>query len=356
MRATFYGKKVTGILGILPQREVLFEDEIYNYSFPASQTLKLKKIMGYDKHRLVAEGTAASDLCIFGLQHIFNRGYLAPEDIDALILVTQSPDNFIPPTSNIIQGKTGLRKDIICLDINQGCAGFLVGLMQAFMLLDLHGIKKVALLNADILSKKVSSKDRNSFPLVGDAASVTIIERTEDQEKIFFNLCMDGARSNVLKIPAGGFRQPSNSETSVYNDLGDGNFRSLDNLTMDGIEIFNFVQSEVPVMIDDLMSYAEIEKENIDYFLFHQPNKFMLEKLADRLKISRTKMPANIVSNYGNSSGVTIPINIVHNLSDQIKDRKFKCCLAGFGSGLTWSSMLLTLGRFEFCEMTVSPY
>src|SRR5712672_3097361 len=119
-------------------------------------------------------------MAVFGLQNLFDCGLLKPDDIDALLLITQSPDYFMPATSSIIQGRLGLKQDMLCLDINQACAGFIIGLIQAFALLEQESIRKVVLINADVLSRKASPKDRNIYPLIGDAASITIIERDPD--------------------------------------------------------------------------------------------------------------------------------------------------------------------------------
>lgn len=351
MNLKFYNKKISGILSILPKSEYRFDDEIENYNFSKEKCLQLKKIMGYNKHRIVGNNVCVSDLLIFGLDYLFRIKLLDKNDIDALILVTQSPDYFMPPTSNVIQGKLNLKHDLLCMDINQGCAGYLIGLIQSFMLLEQEEINKIVLLNGDILSKKTSKQDRNSYPLVGDAAAVTIIEKDSINNSIYANLKMDGSRSNILMIPAGGFKMPSTEDTKKMRDVGDNNFRSLENLTMKGSEIFNFVQTEVPVMIEELLELSNITKNKIDYFMFHQPNKFMLEKLADKMKISYKKMPNNIVENYGNASGVTIPLNITHNLSNKLLNNVYTLCLAGFGVGLTWSSMILRMGSLDFCKM-----
>jgi 3-oxoacyl-[acyl-carrier-protein] synthase-3 len=175
MHLKFNNKKITGILTVVPENEVHFSDGIKNYNFSEKQSLKLAKIMGYGSTRIANEDTCVSDLCIFGLQHLFADKLLNKDDIDALILVTQSPDYFLPATSNVIAGALGLGEDVFCVDINQGCAGYEVGLMQAYMLLDQESINNVVLLNADVLSKKVSLKDRNSRPLVGDGASITVV-------------------------------------------------------------------------------------------------------------------------------------------------------------------------------------
>src|SRR5256714_40893 len=175
MNFTFRRKRISGLLTVLPANERSFVAEMKNFNFPEARSLKLMEVMGYNKRRLVEPGVCVSDLAVFGLQQLLNRGLLQRDDIDALLLVTQTADNFMPPTSNIIQGRLGLKQDTFCLDINQACAGFVIGLMQAFMLLEQESIRKVVLVNADVLSRKASPKDRNIYPLIGDAASITVI-------------------------------------------------------------------------------------------------------------------------------------------------------------------------------------
>ena len=351
MNFIFSHRKISGLLAVVPANERSFVDDMANFNFPVARSLKLKKVMGYDKHRIVDGPVCASDLACFGMEHLFNRGLLGRDDFDALFVVTQSPDYFMPPTSSVIQGRLGLQHDMFCMDINQGCAGFLIGLIQAFLLLDQQSVRKVVLINVDVMSRKVSPRDRNSYPLIGDAASIAIVERSVDPAPIHANLKMDGARREALMIPAGGFRTPSSPETAVLEDDGENNFRSQDHLRMDGQGVFNFVQVEVPPMIDDLLHTAGATSDEVDYFLFHQPNRFMLEKLADAMKVPYAKMPSNIVEHYGNSSGVSIPMAIAHNLRERLTSGTINACLAGFGVGLTWSSMLMRLGPLEFCEL-----
>ncbi len=352
MNLKFRNKRISGILVVLPKNEIRFEDEMENYNFSSAKSLKLKLTMGYDRRRVVEEGTCVSDICVKGLNYLLEKGLLQKNEIDALVLVTQSPDYFMPPTSNVIQGKLGLKQDMICIDINQGCAGFIIGLIQSFQLLEQEAINKVVLLNADVLSRKVSKKDRNSNPLVGDGASITIIEKDNANSSVIFgNIKMDGTGSEALMIPAGGFKMPSNSETAVMEMDANGNLRAKDNLVMKGDEVFNFVQTEVPPMIEELMKFSGSTIESVDYFMFHQPNKFMLQKLADKMEVSREKMPNNIVENFGNSSGATIPTAICFTLGEKLLSNKYKLCLAGFGVGLTWSSMLIDMEPLSFCEI-----
>jgi 3-oxoacyl-[acyl-carrier-protein] synthase-3 len=355
MNFTFRGKRLSGLLTVVPANEASFLEEMKHFNFPVGRSLKLKEVMGYDKHRLVEAGVCVSDLAVHGLQHLFSRGLLDPREIDALILVTQSPDHLMPPTSSIIQGRLALKQDMFCLDINQGCAGFVVGLIQALLLLEQPAVGKVILINADVLSRKTSPRDRNSYPLIGDAASIAVIERGDLDSIIHANLKMDGTRNEALMIPAGGMRMPSTAATAAMEDVGDNNLRAKDHLRMDGSAVFNFVQTEVPPMIDELLAAANSSVDAVDWFLFHQPNRFMLQKLAEKMRVSPAKMPSNIVERFGNSSGVTIPMAIVTNLSERLSAERFTVCLAGFGVGLTWGSMLLSLGPLGFCESKDYP-
>ena len=144
---------------------------------------------------------------------------------------------------------------------------------------------------------------------------------------------------------------PCGSDTSIQMEDEAGNFRSLENLVMKGDEVFNFVQREVPPMIEELLDDAGCRKEEVDWYMFHQPNRFMLNKLADKLGVAREKMPSNIVENFGNSSGATIPVNISFNLGNAIKENVFKCCLSGFGVGLAWGAILMDMGHLRFNEI-----
>jgi 3-oxoacyl-[acyl-carrier-protein] synthase-3 len=352
MKINFSNKKITGMLSILPSNEVMFEDEMHNYSFTESKSLRLKAAMGFKSKRIVAEQTTTSlDLVIAGFDYLFDNGILDKNSIDAILFVSQSPDYIMPPTSNLIHGKYDLDERVLCLDINQGCAGFVVGLQQAFMLLNNNGVNMVVLCNADVLSPKVSKFDRNSNPLIGDAAAITIIENTDESTSIVGEIRMDGSGAMSLNIPAGGARMPITEETSVLYEDTFGNRRSKNHLVMQGDNVFNFVQTKVPEQIKNIVENSNDSLETIDYFLFHQPNRFMLQKLADKIGVSRDKLPFNVVENFGNSSGVTIPVVTTYNFGEQLENSELKVCFSGFGVGLTWGTIIMKLGNLDFCKL-----
>ena len=347
-----HGKRITDIISVVPNNVSMFINEMGNYNFSQEKSLKLKDIMGFDRHRLASPDTTAADLCSFAFDHLCDKKKLLPSSIDALIFVTHSPDHFIPPTSSILHGKLDLKEDCLCFDINHGCAGYMVGLQQAFMLLEQKGINRVALLTGDTISRKVSNRDRNIFPVIGDAGAVSIVENNYDSPPVRVFTKNRGKDAMALTIPAGAFRLPHDEATGLIHQSDDGNYRSLDDLHMEGASVFSFVQSEVPSMIDEILADEGIDKDDIDYFIFHQPNRFMLEKLADKIGIDRKRMPNNVVEKFGNSNSTTIPVNITHNFSEIVtKPNNLKFLLAGFGVGLTWSCSVFSLSGLNSCEL-----
>lgn len=350
MYFSFKNKKITGMALVIPKNERRFIDDMKQFNANENRSLKLAQIMGYDRHRIAPNDISASDMVEYGFNHLFNSKIIRKDDIDAIVYVTASPDHFLPPTSRIIHGRLGLKQETYCIDITQGCAAFEEGLIQSFLLLDQPSIKKVALVTTDVLSHKVSVKDRNSYPLIGDAASITIVENSVNNNKVDAVILNDGSRSDALKIPAGGFRLPCSAETAIFHVDAEGNERSLDNLVMDGSAVFNFVMQDVPSMLFDLFKHSNISKDQIDWFLFHQPNRFMLQKLAEKLDVSTEKMPSNVVEKYGNSSGTTVPAVTVLTFEGKKIQNNQKVCFSGFGVGLTWSAIIMDFGMLDFCK------
>lgn len=352
MITTFKGKRITGVLGVLPENE--YDYDVETKPFQTTHTKRLKRIMGYGTRRAAKSTTTTSDLCVYGMDYILKKNWVKKEEIGAVIAVTISPDHYVPHVSNIIHGECELPMDVVCLDLPQACAGYILGLMQAFMLLDHMPDKKVVLFTGDVLCRK-EPETPLSYPVFGgDGASVSIIENDNTASDIYMNVYNDGVHRNMLIIPAGGFRLPRSPETGVMVDIGDGTMRTKNCMWMDGSSVFNFVQREVPPLIDELVSYSGKTMDEIEWFLFHQPNKFMLQKLADKLKVPYEKMPMNVVGDFGNSNSNTIPFAMVSNLAKELEERMYDCCLSGFGAGLTWGAAIMALGNMEFCEMIVS--
>ena len=348
MKLVFTGACLRGIQLILPANEVRFENEIADYNFDPHQSAKLKKVMGFDRRRVVTEGVTSSDLVVAGFEALSRSGDLSLDSLDALIVVTQTPDYLIPGTSYVIHGRLKMSRDMFCIDINQGCAGFIVGLITAFTLLSQKNFRRVALVNVDVASRLVASGDRNSRPIVGDAAAITIIDADDQAPLINGNMQVDGSGWDSLMVPAGGMKIRPSPATHTPQSDANGNVRSLENLVMKGDAVFNFVMREVPPMIEALLQDRGIGMSQVDSFLFHQPNPFMLKKLAQKLDLPDGKMPMNLVPRFGNSSGVSIPAVLCTNFDTAYFSQSRLLCLAGFGVGLTWGSLLMPMQNLSF--------
>jgi 3-oxoacyl-[acyl-carrier-protein] synthase III len=237
----------------------------------------------------------------------------------------------------------GLRTDCGALDFNLGCSGYVYGLALAKGLIENGLCRNVLLITADTYTKLIHPKDRSVRTLFGDGAAATLISGVSDIEVIGpFVFGTDGRGATKLIVPAGGSRIPLNPETATVRDDGTGNFRSMQNLFMDGPEIFNFTLKVVPSLVKQLLTKAQLDLEEVDYFVFHQANRFMLEQLRKKLKIPEEKFCINMES-YGNTVSATIPMALeIAYGQEQIKQGDI-VMLVGFGVGYSWGAAMIKM-------------
>jgi 3-oxoacyl-[acyl-carrier-protein] synthase-3 len=259
-------------------------------------------------------------------------------------MVTQTPDYFQPATSCVLHGKLALNNDCAAFDVNLGCSGYVYGLWISSMMICCSNAERVLLLAGDTLSRCVSQRDRAILPLFGDAGSATVVEKGADDEEINFVMHSDGMGCKHLLIPAGGFRNRPSEETAKIKEYGKGLARSQEHLYMNGAEIFNFSIREVPPLIKEILLASNWKIEEIEYFLFHQANKFIISNIIRKLHIPIEKAPYGVFKKYGNQSSASIPAVICEDLNSEIRDTSKKVILAGFGSGLSWAACALELG------------
>jgi len=181
--------------------------------------------------------------------------------------------------------------------------------------------------------------------------NVSVVEQSEGNGPIYMAYQNYGDLADAIMIPAGGLKRPCSSETAVEEKDEQGNLRAADHFYMDGEGVFNFVMTKVPPMLAELMAESGDTVNSIDYFMFHQPNKYMVDHLADELDIPMDKCPDNIVGLYGNASTGTIPLNICENVADMACTKKIRLCLSGFGGGLTCNAMILDNPKMEYCKI-----
>jgi 3-oxoacyl-[acyl-carrier-protein] synthase-3 len=293
---------------------------------------------------LAGPDDCASDLGVAAAQKLFEAGDCAPSEVEFLLFCTQSPDYYLPTTACTMQHRLGLSTSCGALDINQGCSGFIYGLSLAKGLIESRIVTNVLLVTAETYSKFIHPKDRSVRTIFSDGAAATLVTAIESDDECLgpFILGTDGRGAQELIVPAGGLRMPLSPETAVERDDGSGNIRSHQNLFMNGPEIFTFTLQTVPVVVAQLLQKAGMRLEDVDFFVFHQANKFMLEHLRKKLKIPPEKFCLNLES-YGNTVSSTIPMALQTARGRGQTQTGDKVMLVGFGVGYSWAASMIKL-------------
>jgi 3-oxoacyl-[acyl-carrier-protein] synthase-3 len=304
--------------------------------------------VGVFERRFADEKTCSSDLCFAAAEKLFTDNHIDRSEIDVLIFVSQTPDYRMPATSILLQERLRLSQTTLAFDINLGCSAFLYGLSTVYALMQQQGLRKALLLDGETRSKVYSPKDRRTAFIFGDAGSATLIERNERFGKSYFSLNSDGSREDLIKIDAGGYRNPSSMETLKEKVVDEyGNIRSEEQGYMKGGDVFNFVIREIPSDIQRILAYSGTDKDHLDYIIFHQANTFINNYLAKKLKLDTTKIPSTI-EKYGNTSSVSVPLTIVSELKERLIGNRV-VLLSAFGVGMTWASAVV---NFNNCKIS----
>lgn len=306
----------------------------------ADKDFLLKKL-GIRERRIAAEGEGPSDLAVEAINKIFKKGRITPEEVDLLIVCTQNPDYKLPTTACIVQDRTGIKKECAAFDINLGCSAFPYSLAVASGFIATGMAKTALVVMSEVYSKVINYKDRSVCTLFGDAAAVAVVKRIRSGTGFLaFDFGTDGAGYDKLIVPAGGAKLPVSQKTSVEVADASGNVRSLNNLKMVGKDIFAFANEVVPRSIANVLKKSSLSMADVDFFVFHQPNKYMFEYLLETLSIEKEKTITNI-EYIGNTVSASIPIA----LKDALDLGKIRpgdvVLLCGFGVGLSWGTTLM---------------
>lgn len=336
--------KIRGISACVPQR---VEENSDSTLLPLEDIQKFIKTTGIERRHCVDQGVCTSDLCQKAAEKLLCEIGWDASTIDALVFVSHTTDYRLPSTACLLQNRMGLPKTCIAFDVTLGCSGFLYGMGIVGNLLG-QNVKRALLLVGNTQSVLMSPQDKSTYLLFGDAGTATALEFVGDGQGdiIKMNLMTDGSGASYTIIPDGGCRNPVTIDS--FNDepvTEEGIIRNRLQYHMDGVEVFSSAVKAVPSAVNALCEQYSIEKDSIDYFLIHQANKFMCEKIRKKLNISEDKTPYNI-KDYGNTSGATIPLLMVTNLSDELRNRELNLLLATVGVGFSYGGAnILTKGN-----------
>jgi 3-oxoacyl-[acyl-carrier-protein] synthase-3 len=337
---TINGIEITGIACCVPP------NKISNKKNVDKKRLRTIKSVGIETRYIAEEKICTSDLVLKAANHVIQKLKWRRDDVDILILVTQTPDYLTPATSGILQDKLKLRKNIIVYDINLGCSGYTHGLIAISSIMKSLNLKKGLLAVGDVTSKLVNNKDNVSNLLFGDAGSVTAIEnKTKSKEKMFFDYYSDGSGFKDIIVPSHSLagRIKLNKKQLKIKEDSNKNIRSNINISLDGINIFNFAINYVPIIIKKLC-----KKIKVRYCFLHQANKMIQESIEKQLSKNKMTFPTSL-HNFGNTSSATIPITICHNFFNQRLVGNSIFC--GFGVGLSMSAVIINIQKTKIFKI-----
>jgi len=339
--AKIKGVRIAGLSACVPSHVV--ENMIEGSQLFGDDIEAVVKTTGVEKRRTCPEGKITSlDLCIRAAEALIETNHFDFSQIGGVVCVTQTPDLLLPNNSTYAQELLGLLQSTAAFDINLACSGYLYGLWVAGMA-SLSLDKPILLLDGDTHSHFVSTKDRSTAILFGDAGTATIIEPVNDKTEWYFSFITDGSKRDALMIPEGGFRNRINESSSLYREYSDGGVRRGIDMKMDGMGVFNFVVRNVPKSLEYLMDQTQKTINDFDILALHQANLFMVRQVAKKIKFPLDKVTTSL-QKFGNSSSATIPVTLASELENRVNKEKLRILASGFGAGLSVASASFELG------------
>ncbi|MCI0507288.1 MAG: ketoacyl-ACP synthase III [Gammaproteobacteria bacterium] len=319
--------RIAGVSSCVPSR--VFDNLTDTKGFPEDDIRKVVSMAGVKKRRISDGKICSSDLCLHAAGELLKKINWEKESIDALIMVTQTPDYFLPSTGCLIHRDLALSDNCATFDVGLGCSGYPYGLWLAAMMIN-SGLTRVLVLHGETPSLFTSPGDRSTYMLFGDAGSATAVEKDAGADPWYFKLHTDGAGYDDLIIHAGGFRNRFENDARQHC------------LHMDGAGLFNFTIKRVPPLIIRTLEMANLAVDDVDYYVFHQSNQFMMKHIAKKCGLPAEKTPI-ILDEFGNSGGPSVPLTITQGVCKSPVTRKLSLMCLGYGVGLSWGSALVSI-------------
>lgn len=323
--------EIKGIACAVPDRIVKNED--YNSVFGEESVQKFINVTGVRTRHVALDEQCTSDLCYVATTRLMEKLNWERSSIDALILITQTPDFAVPATACVLQHRLGLSEDCIAFDVNLGCSAYVYGIWLAATMISNRNLNRVLLLVGDTSNFGINQNDSATAMIFGDGGTATALEKSEGKDIKYF-LKTKGSGYKHIMVPSGHARSRSKISTDA----------SEYELAMDGSAVFSFTISDVPRSVKSFLSQYNIDMNDIDMYVFHQANLFILKHLASKLKIPMEKVPVSI-DRYGNTSGESIPLTMVDALGNEESGGTIKLLLCGFGVGLSWGGIYLEMDK-----------
>ncbi|MFC1570095.1 3-oxoacyl-ACP synthase III family protein [bacterium] len=331
------GARIHKIEVFLP--DTVLTNDMLAQEFEDWNSEKVEKRTGIRERHVSADNETALDLAEKASQRILKDE--DPASVDFILFCTQSPEYYLPTGACILQDRLGLRTDVGALDISLGCSGFVYGLALAKSFITANTARRVLLVTSDVMTKHVHSKDRANRTIFGDGAAATFIDQSESDHILHFSLGTDGSGYQNLIVPNGGLRHRYDPKSPDIDD-GFGGVRSDNYLYMNGPEIFNFTIDAVPKVVADVLQKNQMSMDELDYVIFHQANKYMVNYLRKKIGIPEEKFYLNLL-HTGNTVSATIPIGLKDVMDQGIVKSGDSVLVSGFGVGYSWGATIIRI-------------
>jgi 3-oxoacyl-[acyl-carrier-protein] synthase-3 len=309
--------------------------------FPELKSHENLKKIGVEERRISGENEIASDMAINAAKKLFSDYNILPSDIDFLIFSSLDLDFYTPATSIYIHKELGLSENCGTIDTTHGCSAYVYGLMLAKGMIEANGFKKVLLLNSYTLTKTLHPKDRASRYVFGDGAAATLVVQSEKQGIGNSVVGTESKGWEKIILRDGGQRFPLSEKSNDEIKDEYGNVTTNKHLYMDGTGVFLFSIRRVPLIVKEVLEKNNLTLDEIDLFIFHQANLYMIQSIAKKIGIPTGKIFNNL-QKIGNTVGSTIPIAYAQAIEAGKVNKGNKVLLIGFGVGLSWSTTVIT--------------
>lgn len=354
MIAQFKHVKISGILTVVPEKEINIYDEVQYYDNSVKKVDRMRKMVGFYKRRVADNDCTSKDFAYDAAQKLIQKMQIDKNSIDALVFVVQQPDVIAPATAYFLHQKLGLSDDCLATDINQGCVGWVYGLYMASNLIESGAHKRVLLLNGDTPSIGIDPANRNMAPIFGDAGTATLLEFSSEEIISTYAIETKSYGYEAIINPFTGTKIRLHTfirdnyalieKLKEQDELSRSKFqKSILDGYMDGLAVFDFTINCVPENIKNLLQYLHITPQDINALCLHQANKQIIQAVASAAGFDETdevKVPYTAFENYGNNTMCSIPATLAL-LDKSVKKDNILCC--AFGNGLVSISALLNL-------------
>lgn len=320
----------------LPERNVTNEELLQD--FPEWSVEKVASKVGVNARHLAAADETAGDMAEKAARRLFEECSINSREIDFLLLCTQSPDYFLPSTACLLQHRLGIPTSSGAFDYNLGCSGCIYGLAVAKGLIATGAARNVLLLTAETYNKYLHPSDKSNRSIFGDGAAACLISTDGFAEIGDFVFGTDGSGADNLIVKTGAARQKE--KTGKFTQDDEGHLWYDDYLYMNGGAIFNFTLEAVPVLVNQLLDKNNLQREKLDYYVFHQANKFMLNTIRKVCALPKEKFYINL-ENTGNTVSSTVLIGLKDCINTGAITGGMKVMITGFGVGLSWGGTVL---------------